>query len=429
MKTLKESSILFISMFFMLLFVSFENILLSSIQDKVVVTTLGDFFILFLKAAVLPISLLTGSGLLILGRDGHIERTFKVFFISSTSILATLALTLFVHPSLIQSSYFTGVLYLVIVVVPLLSLVLIFGYANQRYTFKMAALQYPILIFLFYLMNRSPLVTLEFSHSLVAVNFAVAALLNLFILTIYALLSHCELGPQENGISTTKWYWRGIALLVTGIAFAKHSIQNIYSLFVKHIFTIPQVVAELNAYKYPNIDFSLILWALGITCGILLFLYGPKIFLRISGGLLSIICAGGVFFLYNTPFIMNNPPEVSRSVLAIGGHGIFLSAIPVFLILAKELAYFGVALKDRFAAKLKVDIFVFLLAPILSSLPKTLIIVIIQFSGTQFQSVATGFDLLYKSHLLESIALVGFILGIVLCSIGIVRINRELNPN
>lgn len=406
MKTLKQSFILFFGMLLMLFLTTFSQSLLKDLTPSLVVNKFGVELLSQLKWLAIVVSIVTGLLILALG---NVRRAFKVYFPFNIAVLALLAILLFFQSSWLTNSFVLGAFYAWIESSMIVSIALLWGFANQEYTFKIAAIQYPLLgiiagtSILFVVPLQMMLSKLEpnFYPSVVAL----AAVLNAFVLAIYLWISRKDLGAHENGLNVSYGYWIALGLLVLTMNMALFFPEIVFKSGLQKVVSGQREYLEyLGKLAFDKAQWGLLGAIASVLMGIFLYFKGSRPYAT----LLGLICLGmlmtGLISLYNVQSMKLNAEAFNS---ATKGYVYLVTFVGLFMLL-KELLFFGIAHKSRFTAKIVIDVIFFSMVPFLSRL--------------------IAVPIIQMGPLNEHVTVIGviFISALLVAFLSLYRLNRDL---
>lgn len=348
MKTKTEQLILLIGIGCML-FLSFLTFIMTKHFQTALLLNHGEISMLAsMKQYALAVTFIAGIIFASISRDGHLARTFVIFFPINLALLLILTCLLRFSPHALDHHFLLGSIYCFLNIAALFPVVFTWGFANQHYTFKTAALHYPFLMLLLVLaLFISPKLLPANAPDFSALVLFFAALI---IFLIYLSWQRFNLGAIDTGHEISRTYYAGFAALIFFIPIAKHIVTILMRAEMK---TFPKATFAFSGlYEIYFIILSIIL-------GIVLYMIGKKAYGWIGVFLVLALAACGIL-TFNTPaFHTLTEKHFAFSQKAFS---LFLPLIPVLMLLGKELAYFGVPHEKRFTTKLILDILIFTLA-------------------------------------------------------------------
>jgi len=332
---MKKNFLLFLGMAVTILLTYFNYTILQSLKDSLLISQVSVELIPHLKMKVLPLTLFSGVLLIFLAWNGRIDRAFKVFFPLNILIYSAFALA----PSVMAD--FIPLFYIWAHVSLILSVVLIWGYANQVYTFNMAAIQYPILAFLFMQLGLLLPKYLPIAMSPEA-GFGLLSLSTLCIFAIYLGLNRLEQGPDQQESKAPWTYWVAIAALVFSVKFAMNFPEFVFKAKAVKSNLFPLMMDSKSVYAvYTGIA--------GIMLGIVAYYRGAKTLAKILG-----LIVLGILIVGLSMFDEGSEDGALK-------FGLLFALFPLFQVF-KELTFFGIEQKKRFTAKVIVDVIVYSIA-------------------------------------------------------------------
>lgn len=399
MKTAKQSVFLFIGMSLMLIFSYIGFMLLRDIRDTVFIRNVGAELIPQLKSIASLVAILAGLLFIWISWDGRIDRAFKVFFPLNTVFYAIFAWITLEHPTLLKQPYIAETFYIWSSTAMLLSVTFVWGYANQHYTFKTAALQYPLFAFiLIFAVLYSGLfmvktMTSEHGQSIICATIACSSLLTFIV---YLIWNRADWGALEKGLKVSWVYWLAIGAIVFGASFSKPFQDILFKTQLKTLFTDIQsysaAISELSILKGV---FEQAVGLVGIILGLWLYFKGPKSLAKIGALIVIFMGLCGLAVIQNDLWSKDVQEQYLTSAI---GFTLFGSLSSLLFRFIKELAYFGIELDKRFTAKIVVDVIIY-------SLPA---------SFASYLIAETNATMLW------------FMLGMTLCLFGVIRLHKDL---
>lgn len=339
-----------------MLFCSFLTYtVMKSFQGSFVLTHSHATYFATLKPLSLYVTFAIGLIFVLISRGQNMARAFNVFF--PVNLLLLIVTTFFIRfePTYFNHPWLLGATYCYFSIAAFFPVIFTWGFANQNYSFKTAALHYPFLIILL-----SPAIVL--SPKLLLLHTPEFTTLVLFFLSlitylIYLSLTKLDLGPKDEGNEISRGYYGALAALIFFITIGKYLIGLLIRVEMKTLY--PSIKAYQSAMQNSSQLlgitqlFGLIL---GIILGIILFRVGKKAFGLINTLLLLAITTSGIF-VFNTPAFHSLTKE--HFALSKIAWALFLPLLPLLMLLGKELAFLGIPLEKRFTAKLAMDILMF----------------------------------------------------------------------
>ncbi|MCH9629319.1 MAG: hypothetical protein S4CHLAM107_11110 [Chlamydiia bacterium] len=342
-----------------MLFLSFLTFIMTKNFQTALLLSHGEVKALpYMKQYALITTFIVGIFFALLSKGGHLKRTFMVFFPINLILLLALAGFLRFSNEAFQHPFFLGATFCFLNIAAFFPVIFTWGFANQNYSFKTAALHYPFLmILLIPALIISPKLLPANSPEFSALVLFFAALI---IFLIYLSWQKFDLGAIDPGNEVLRKYYAGFAAIVFFIPIAKHLITLLMRAEMKALHTT--ATAYTNAVlKYAPIKglYEIYFIILGIILGIVLYFVGRKAYGWIGALIVLALTACGVLS-FNTPAF--HPLTEANFAFSHSAFALFLPIIPLFMLLGKELAYFGVPHEKRFTAKLVLDILIFTLA-------------------------------------------------------------------
>lgn len=285
-----------------------------------------------------------------------------------------------------------------------LSVTLIWGYANQEFTFKKAAIQYPLLALIF--PSSGALLGGHFFKQLSECNFSLSKIYlitlltamgaSLLIFAIYLLLNSFRFDEKEQGGPVSWGYWLTFGLLLFGVKFSSTFPKMAFKMELHRLYPDPSSYMQFMA-KYASISGWVSVGGslIGVGLGAILYYRGAKDFFKV----ISFILLGMTIFGLSTVLIRSIGITMLSSVLYSGLMGAFIAL--------RELAFFGIKKESRFTAKIVLDLILCSFAAIFGSTIITLTAVLM---GNMNQN---GNALI-------------FFIAMVVCFVSLYRIRREM---
>ncbi len=347
MKEIKRNIFLFLGIGLMLFFATLSYTVLRDVQSTIAIQKLSIVAIPKIKTASVPVFLLFGFLFFFLCRKGKIHRGFLLFFPLNIIIWGGL---FFLKESNGLWMYWTYSIWSSVSMS--LSLILIWGLANQEFTFKKAAIQYPLLGLIFSSSGAffgGNLIGLLASQDLFSKIYPMSLWIgvgaNLLIFVIYLILKHYPYDGKEQGGRVNWGYWVALGILLIGIKVSALFMQITFKDGVKKVFTNTSSYMEfMGKFSMMSGWITIGLGVLAIGLGVLLFFRGAQAFFKVVGAVLVGIIVFGLF----TFFTINVDTSALTYALFSGSIGICLSL--------RELAFFGIQREGRFTAKIVLDL-------------------------------------------------------------------------
>lgn len=338
----------FLAIAFMLSLSLFSHQLMRDCRDLLILkgsTTFATY-----KILQLPVVLVAGWLLYLYSKKASLDHLFRLFFSLSIllfGLLGTLKLTQY---KLFCNATFLGFLSLYTSLFLAISSVLIWGFANQLYSFKRAALHYPLL---YLLASGSTLLLPQIENVYMSISFFC-----LLILAIHSLMLRKSLEEEESGKPLHLGQLIALSAIIFGSIFCKFFPDLALKETFRSLYTTSrQQVAILTEHRSLTNGYSLLAGITAVLLGFFLADSGPR--KRFAVGLtLFAIMTAAIFFFFST--LHHNFHE------ALHARTLFLSILPLFLLLVKELAYFSITKAQRLQAKLILDLMIVSLASLLA---------------------------------------------------------------
>lgn len=329
----------------MLLLASLNYCLLRNSLDTFFVMKSHVAFFPQVKISILPLTILLGLFLLPFCRGGRIGRVFSLFFPINAVIMGVFALVLSW-----QNSVGEGLVKMIYVwshASMALIFPLIWGFGNQRFSFKMAAILYPILGLIFPniggLIGEVVIKQLSGSESVFIIAFGCASAMSLLIYGLYVLFGR-QSDQKEEGRPQTWGYWAALVFLLYGVKFAAQFPKLAFKLQLKNLFPDPpSYVQVMGKFAQLSGTISMGMGVIGVCFGILLFYRGREGLSKLLGGIGVGMLAFGCL-----PFFLQGGGSM-------WGVGLFSGLMGIF-ILFRELAFLAIPLNYRLMAKISIDI-------------------------------------------------------------------------
>ncbi|NGX49768.1 MAG: hypothetical protein K940chlam5_01372 [Candidatus Anoxychlamydiales bacterium] len=410
----KQNLSMFFGISFMLIFALSGMLILRDIRDVLLIQSFeSNSFVAILRLIQIPITILLGVGAFFLTRNGKIKRAFHLFFpINILFSLLMLALFSFkgisLHSSLASSvTMFNKILastfYFWVGFSNLFTIVLIWGFANQHYTFKRASYQYPLIallatfssgIYIKYLMG------FIFEKKLYYLIFLASAIIYAVVYIIYFLLREVHLRKKDVLKKPSLKYLIALITIVFFLSIAKYFPQ----LPFKHLLKLkaPQAkdyIMIMGAFSIKQAIYSMFTLLLGVLLGLWMYIKGSKLLAKIGGVLIIVTTILGLY-VFKMP--AREATIDIKSAYSLMPYGMLMSFVALFLYLIKELCYFRFPLKNRFSAKILVDLIFVSIAIPLSTYISTLVIVM---KGSILGGLNAFMGLFFISMLIVFIAL------------------------
>jgi|GEM_PF-5536527 len=365
METAQQPKFQFWGIALLLVLTYFNHTLLRDTKDALIVTSGGAQMIPYLKTLSFPFGLILGSILALLSWNGKVKRTFIAFFGVNTIFLALLAFLFSAPENKIPATAYYLWAEASILLLPLL----IMGYANQVYTFRAAAIQYPLLGLTasIGLMIGGPVVaSLSQSYSTLL---SILSLVSFLTLMIFLWLDRQNHGEKEKGFKFSWMYVIAFSVLVMSVKFAAFFPQIMFKSELKNIFpNINDYVLYMGSFsnKIGLLNITIVL--VSVIIGFLLYYKGSRMLAKVLGVITLGMLAGGASLFFLLPF--------TRQTLSgpASGYLTFITLMFAFKIF-KELVYFGIDLKHRFTIKFFIDFLVVSFASSLTGIVASITII------------------------------------------------------
>ncbi len=420
----KQNLSMFFGISFMLIFALSGMLILRDIRDVLLIQSFeSNSFVAILKFIQIPITILLGIGAVFLTRNGKIKRAFHLFFpINILFSLLMLALFyfkgIFLQPSSASSAtIFNKILastfYFWVGFSNLFTIVLIWGFANQHYTFKRASYQYPLIaliasfssgIYINYLMG------FIFEKKLYYLIFLASAIIYAVVYIIYFLLREVHLRKKDVLKKPSLKYLIALIAIVFFLSLAKYFPQ----LPFKHLLKLKAPQAKdylmiMGSFSIKQAVYSVFTLLLGVLLGLWMYIKGSKLLAKIGGVLIIIITILGLY-------VFKMPAKEAtidiKSAYSLMSYGMLMSFVALFLYLIKELCYFRFPLKNRFSAKILVDlIFVSIAMPLSTSI--SALVIVMKGSILASNNIYIGI----------------FFISMLICFVALYWINKEQKNN
>lgn len=403
MRTVKQNILLFLGMSVMLTFCYIGFVLMRDVRDTIMVRHVGVELIPAIKFLVMPFTIFMGLLFIWISRNGNLDKAFKFFFPFNTIFYAVFSYILFQYPEFLQQPNVGTLFYVWCSVAMVLAVTFVWGYANQVFTFKNAALQYPlfgIILIFAVLFSGIYVVQLSTGENDQAIICATIAFSSLLTFLTYLLVKHGDWNPLEKGLRVSWVYWLAIGALLFGSVFAKSFLEYVFKIEMKSFFkNIGDYSTAMNEFSTLKGVSEQIVGLVGILLGIWLYFKGTKAWSKVGGLLIVFMCLCGLFVFQKDLWAYDVKERYASSAI---GFTLFGSISTLLLRLVKELAYFGIELEKRFTAKIIVDVIIY-------SLPTM--------TATFFHSTSLYVNLTF------------FFVGMAICLLGVIRIHRDMRKS
>ena len=357
----------FFGIFSMVFFSWIHYMALRDVRDAFVVCNGGGAgMILPLKTVSYLFTCLAAIPILLLSRGGDVSKVLKIYFPLNALLLGGCSCLSFANSSLLSNPLFIKGFYLFSGASMVLSPALVWGCANQRYTFKKAAMLYPIIQLLCATLSTSVFVAFfHFSAQVASQNpfraqailLAIVATINLLALAVYRQMDrNCtDADVQENESKRPSMYFIVLGTMASIFIFLPDLMRCLFTCELRKM--IPNV-GDYNTFL-SNHSASIKEWKFyaGIaSCliGVVLYFVGPKGFFS-SVGLIGFgMLISGIIFLHGAKTKTIDQENLLSYVLFIS----LISIVDIF----RELAYFGINQQHRFHAKIIAEVIVYSLS-------------------------------------------------------------------
>lgn len=338
----------FLAMAFMLSLSLLSNELMKNSHDLLLLKGSASFALY--KALQLPVVLVAGWLLYLYSKKASLDRLFGLFFSLAMLLFGLLGILKLFNYKLFCNATFLGLLSLCSSLFLAISTVVIWGFANQVYTFKRAAIHYP----LFYLVASGATLVVPQVDNV----YLVISLFSLLILAIHSFMTRQTTDAEKPASPLQIGTLVALGALVFGSVFCKffpdialkESFRNLYTSSRQQLAILAEQRTLANGY-------SLFAGITGVVLGLFLAESGPKKLFAVGITLIAIMtCA--ILYFFST--VQHNFHK------ALHARTLFLSFLPLLLLLIKELAYFGINKAQRFQAKLILDLMLISLANLLA---------------------------------------------------------------
>ncbi len=361
MKSFEQGVKLFFGMFLMLAFSCASYRLLGQVSDILVISKAGAQMIVYLKTLSSPVIIIAGLLLAIATWGKGVDKAFKVLYPLNIFIISAFAWLLHINSFLLDNLYIVGGFYLWTKIFIILSPALIWGFANQEYTFRTAAIQYPILGLL--AMKMFPLGSLLFINiDRDADQVAVVALLSLLVYLVYHWMTRSDSGEREKGASASWVYWAALAALVFGIKFLTFFPEIVFKAKVGEVFARPNDFMQSFCLIRTGLGFFVGL--IGVFFGGILYFRGRKSLANIANFFIFAMEIVGIILFYMFLSVTFTEDLFTSTAM---GYALFVGLAGVFG-LFKELLFFRLEPRIRFSAKVVVDVIVYAVAAFIVTL-------------------------------------------------------------
>lgn len=411
MKSLKQSTILFLGMSLMLMCTYLNTTILRYLSDFLIIDTAGVEAIAPLKKLIMRWTLIVGFLMALLSWGGKVGRVFKTYFPVNILIIGVFTWLLYTNSPLISNPAVVGGFYVWAKISMVLSVVLVWGYANQKYTFEAAAIQYPILSVLFWNIAPSGLLPIIIfisranNENTYPIMLGIVGALSVLTFSVYLWMSRTDLGVKEKGINVTWGYWAALAVIVFAVKFAAYFPAVAFKEQIRMIFKDASLYsAFMPEWSFVNGGLSFLAGLAAVPLGVILYFRGPKALVKVISIVGVVMLIGGVSIFFTSQEMLISKETIMISMM---GYALFLSLSGVFKLL-KELVFFGVDHKSRFTAKIAIDVIGYAIAPSASAY--------VVLNTMQFGPLNEHMNLLAGI----------FLIAMVVCFAALYRVNRDL---
>lgn len=359
---------LFICFSFLLICSSIQLALQADLKDSALVWAGLTTSIPSLKCLSMVCATVIGSLLIILSRYYRADRACMTFAILNAAIFLTYGMLGYSGFSFTDYPSILSIYYVWSSMGVILWPALIWGIASQTYTFKVAAIQYPLFAFLvffskyialsLYLSSIDPQSTAFWDTRFPLPNM-ITSMLSLAMVPVFCWVNQKD--SSETKISFPWGYVVALALLALGIKYATQISLVTFKFLVRTQFPTPTEYGNFMSEYSVNVETMRLFFTLiGIGLGLLIY-WGRARALLLFSALLLILsaCAGLVAFF---------PSEFStlHKYAVLAGTGGLLATLG-------NLFYFGIPKEKRFAVNIAVALVVPLLMAPLTMLTQVII--------------------------------------------------------
>jgi len=238
---------------------------------------------------------------------------------------------------------------------------MIWGYANQKYSFKTAALLYPVLIITLSFFHIVPTSLSTFVQQ-PGVLLALATLASSLIpILCWGFDKFGQITPDTKKRSTWS-YCIALVLFAFALVLITKFFDHRLTPLLKSVYsTKSEYVAIRGSLLFASLSAGILYSIIfGLGFGTLLYLRGPKYYWVAGVTMLSTLAI--------TIGVIINGVSVNSFNTQIYGYIALGAIVPLILSFLKEFAYFGIEKKSRFAVKLTTDFILFSLTGFLGTI-------------------------------------------------------------
>ncbi len=358
----QTSYIFFICFLLTLFFVTLSEMLVQDFRFMLFIES-GEgsiSMVPILKPTVSLLSALLACLLIYFAKKSSLERIVKGFFIVQALMMGIFAALFFGAPTLLQSFPFVSAFFVWTGLTKFFAIALTWSYANQTCSFKAAAIFYPIVALVVYF--ASAVLLKHYREWYMYSNYSLSDPLHInmaagmSVLAMLGCFAMCATKAREQQIKTPiQWgHAAALAIAICGVMYASDVHQILFKMQLRELFP------DLMNYSYFSASIVDHAKAWKVYGGIVAIVLGAFLYYRGQRALpmvLGIVVIG--FFIEGGLAYLQKPvdPSVDTSQFEAyaSNYGIAVSLVSIFWVL-KELAFFGVDLQHRFAAKLAIDL-------------------------------------------------------------------------
>jgi len=368
----KQQNFIFFFIVSLLFFINFFNFQMIGVIKNALMIPVGFNQVPKLKLISIILFLASGYVILLLSRKANVMRAIKYFLLAFITLFALSAIFSYAMPVWFRQSSVIQTFYVLSNTTSLISIILVWGFINQKFTFKQAARTYPILgtviigIAIFY---APKFLNLSFNDTSEAAALFILSINYAIIFGLYYWANQKQPKASDEKHSMGWHYWIALAAVALFIKLA----DFFSSLAIKSKLTILSKEAFFNILKRDAQQtttglISLLIILLIIGYGFFIAYKGFKHFASIALVIFGIAFVIGIINF--SPIIKNTPAE-AELVWSMHGFQIVALLLSAGLFL-KELAFLGIKPEYRFSIKVIIDTCVLSIMPLIQWLTATL---------------------------------------------------------